>query len=97
SANCLSPWTNCSQSCGGHEEGVPPRRTARRIAAPRSSSLSFQFIHFQLMFYCALNWPQQNPGLFDHLVGANLPDLFRHSTSYVHKILQGAPPADLPV
>jgi len=29
--------------------------------------------------------------------GANLPDLFRHATSYVHKILQGAPPADLPV
>ena len=29
--------------------------------------------------------------------GANLPYLFRHATSYVHKILQGAPPADLPV
>ena len=29
--------------------------------------------------------------------GANLPDLFRHATSYVHKVLQGAPPADLPV
>jgi len=29
--------------------------------------------------------------------GANLPDLFRHTASYVHKILQGARPADLPV
>jgi putative tryptophan/tyrosine transport system substrate-binding protein len=29
--------------------------------------------------------------------GANQPDLFRHTASYVHKILQGARPADLPV
>jgi putative ABC transport system substrate-binding protein len=29
--------------------------------------------------------------------GANLPDLFRHTATYVHKILQGARPADLPV
>jgi putative ABC transport system substrate-binding protein len=29
--------------------------------------------------------------------GANLPDTFRHAASYVHKILQGARPADLPV
>jgi putative ABC transport system substrate-binding protein len=29
--------------------------------------------------------------------GANLPDMVRHTASYVHKILQGARPADLPV
>jgi putative ABC transport system substrate-binding protein len=29
--------------------------------------------------------------------GANLPDAFRHSASYVHKILQGALPAELPI
>src|SRR6266536_1347225 len=29
--------------------------------------------------------------------GSNLSDLFRHGASYVHRILQGAKPADLPV
>jgi putative tryptophan/tyrosine transport system substrate-binding protein len=29
--------------------------------------------------------------------GPNLPDLFRRSATYVHKILQGAKPSDLPV
>jgi putative ABC transport system substrate-binding protein len=29
--------------------------------------------------------------------GASLPDLFRRGAAYVHKILQGAQPADLPV
>ena len=29
--------------------------------------------------------------------GASLPDLFRHGASYVHRILQGTKPADLPV
>ena len=29
--------------------------------------------------------------------GANQPDMFRHAASYVHKILQGTRPADLPV
>jgi putative tryptophan/tyrosine transport system substrate-binding protein len=29
--------------------------------------------------------------------GANLPDLFRRAANYVHRILQGARPADLPV
>jgi putative ABC transport system substrate-binding protein len=29
--------------------------------------------------------------------GASLPDLFRRGASYVHKILQGTKPADLPV
>src|SRR6185436_19537415 len=29
--------------------------------------------------------------------GANLPDLSRHTATYVHKILKGAQPADLPV
>src|SRR5262249_10306567 len=29
--------------------------------------------------------------------GSSLPDLFRHAASYVHKILRGARPADLPV
>ena len=29
--------------------------------------------------------------------GASLPDLFRRGASYVHKILQGTRPADLPV
>jgi putative ABC transport system substrate-binding protein len=29
--------------------------------------------------------------------GASMPDLYRHAASYVHKILQGTRPADLPV
>ena len=29
--------------------------------------------------------------------GASLPELFRRGASYVHKILQGTRPADLPV
>src|SRR5207237_112372 len=29
--------------------------------------------------------------------GANLPDLFRQTATYVHKILKGVKPADLPV
>jgi putative tryptophan/tyrosine transport system substrate-binding protein len=29
--------------------------------------------------------------------GASLPDLFRHAAGYVHRILQGTKPADLPV
>jgi putative tryptophan/tyrosine transport system substrate-binding protein len=29
--------------------------------------------------------------------GPNFPDLFRHSATYVHKILQGSKPSDLPV
>jgi putative ABC transport system substrate-binding protein len=29
--------------------------------------------------------------------GASMPDLFRHAASFVHKILQGTRPADLPV
>ena len=29
--------------------------------------------------------------------GANLPELFRHGAGYVHRILQGTKPADLPV
>ena len=29
--------------------------------------------------------------------GAKLPDLFRRGTLYVHRILQGAKPADLPI
>jgi len=29
--------------------------------------------------------------------GASLPDLFRRGAMYVHKILQGTKPADLPV
>jgi putative ABC transport system substrate-binding protein len=47
------------------------------------------------------------PGMFqarDNVVagglisyGASLPDLFRHAAGYVHKILQGTKPAELPV
>jgi putative ABC transport system substrate-binding protein len=29
--------------------------------------------------------------------GVNLPDLFRRGALYVHRILQGAKPADLPI
>jgi putative ABC transport system substrate-binding protein len=34
-------------------------------------------------------------GLISH--GPSLPDLFRRAATYVHKILQGAKPADLPM
>ena len=29
--------------------------------------------------------------------GVNLPNMFRRAASYVHRILQGAQPADLPI
>ena len=56
-----------------------------------------------------LNFLERNrlPGMFqvrENVVsggfisyGASLPDLFRRGASYVHKILQGIKPADLPV
>jgi putative ABC transport system substrate-binding protein len=50
---------------------------------------------------------QQLPGMFqlkEHVVaggflayGASVPDLFRRAAGYVHRILQGTSPADLPV
>ena len=35
--------------------------------------------------------------LVNKLYGPSLPDLFRRAAGYVHRILQGTQPADLPV
>jgi ABC-type uncharacterized transport system substrate-binding protein len=53
-----------------------------------------------LLGCAAVAWPcvaraQQAERMLSY--GASLPDLFRRSASYVHKILQGTKAADLPV
>ena len=94
------------------KEAVPSLSRVALLWNPKNASNAHNFVELQATvpgMGLSLNFLKESrlPGMFqvqENLVsggfisyGASLPDLFRRGASYVHKILQGTKPADLPV